>query len=146
MSCIEILTHPISKKLINKFVRKCPKKEEYLNRLMDEFNLIIAKRFHKHLLFVVKILKLVEDIPHIIRGSSGSSLVCYCLGITNIDPVKENIIFARFLNTKRETMPDIDMDFPYNKRELVFERLHKRSPNKIGRISNHIYFQEKSAK
>ena len=42
-------------------------------------------------------------------------------------------------------MPDIDMDFPYNKRELVFERLHKRWPNKIGRISNHIYFQEKSA-
>ena len=145
MSCIEILTHPISEKLISKFKRKCPRKQEYLDRLTDELNLIIAKRFHKHLLFVVKILKLVNDIPHIIRGSSGSSLVCYCLGITNIDPVKENVIFARFLNAKRETMPDIDMDFPYNKRELVFERLHKRWPNKIGRISNHIYFQEKSA-
>ncbi|VVU95814.1 Bacterial DNA polymerase III alpha subunit [seawater metagenome] len=141
----KILEHKISKKLIKKFVRKCPRKEEYLNRLLIELDLIILKRFHKHLLLVVKILDLIKDIPHIIRGSSGSSLVCYCLGITNIDPVKEKIIFSRFLNDKRETMPDIDMDFPYNRREEVFNRMNKKWPNKVGRISNHIYFKEKSA-
>ena len=70
--------------------------KEYLDRLVTELSLIIIKKFHKHLLFVVKILQLIEDIPHIIRGSSGSSLVCYCLGITNIDPVKEKLFFLDF--------------------------------------------------
>ena len=88
---------------------------------------------------------MVKDIPHIIRGSAGSSLICYCLGITNIDPVKEDICFARFLNDKRETMPDVDMDFPYNMREEVFNRLHQKYPNMIARISNHLYYKEKSA-
>ena len=54
-------------------------------------------------------------------------------------------MFSRFLNDKRENMPDIDMDFPYNRREEVFERVNKKWPNKIGRISNHIHYKEKSA-
>jgi DNA polymerase III alpha subunit len=141
----EVLGHIESRRLIAKFKRKLPRTNEYKNRLYLELELIIKKKFVDYLLQVVEILDIVNDIPHIIRGSSGSSLVCYCLGITNIDPVKENICFARFLNEKRETMPDIDMDFPYNKREKVFKRLNKRYPNKIARISNHIYYKEKSA-
>ena len=131
--------------LKSKFVRRFPKKEEYLLRLVEELDLIIKKKFVNYLLQVVELLSLITDIPHIIRGSSGSSLVCYGLGITNIDPIKENICFARFLNVNRETMPDIDMDFPYNKREIVFDRLNKHWENRVGRISNHVYYKEKSA-
>lgn len=141
----ETLAHPESIKLIKRFIRKLPRKKIYKERLHEELELIIRKKFVDYLINVCDILDLVKDIPHIIRGSAGSSLVCYCLGITNIDPVKEDICFARFLNDKRETMPDVDMDFPYNKRQLVFDRLHNKYPNKIARISNHLYFQEKSA-
>lgn len=146
---IKIMEHPVSKLLMNNFVRKCPKKIVYLERLIEEFHIIIKLNFTHHLLLVVEFLKLIShntrDIHHIIRGSSGSSLVCYCLGITNIDPVKYNICFSRFLNDKRTSMPDIDMDFPYNRREEVFELLNKTYPNKIARISNHIMYKEKSA-
>ena len=107
-------------------LEKLPRKTEYKNRLHLELDLIIRKKFVNYLINVCDILDLVNDIPHIIRGSAGSSIICYCLGITNIDPVKENICFARFLNEKRETMPDVDMDFPYDKRQLVFDRLHKK--------------------
>lgn len=146
---IAIMEHPISKLLMKHFVKKCPKSEVYLERLIEEFTIIIKLKFTHHLLLVVEFLNLIKEntnnIHHIIRGSSGSSLVCYCLGITNIDPVKYNICFSRFLNDKRTSMPDIDMDFPYNRREEVFDLLHKEYPNKIARISNHIMYKEKSA-
>ena len=66
-----------------------------------------------------------------IRGSCGSSLVCYLLGITNIDPIKYNIKFVRFLNNKKKNMPDIDIDFPYNRREEVFKLIYKKWGNQI---------------
>ena len=146
---VMIMEHPVAKLLIGHFVRKCPKEVKYLERLVEEFHIIIKLKFSHHLLLVVEFLDLIsknsKKVHHIIRGSSGSSLVCYCLGITNIDPVKYNICFSRFLNDKRTSMPDIDMDFPYNRREEVFELLHKEYPNKIARISNHIMYKEKSA-
>jgi len=141
----EILEHPISKDIIKKFQRKCPRKIEYLERLTTELDVIIKKQFYNYILQVYELLDLVKDIPHIIRGSAGSSLICYCLGITNIDPVEDNVSFARFLNETRDSMPDIDFDFPYNKRDEVFERVDKHWQNRIARISNHVMYQEKSA-
>ena len=55
------------------------------------------------------------------RGSAAGSLVAYVLGITNIDPIKYDLLFERFLNPERKTMPDIDTDFPDDKRDLVIE-------------------------
>jgi len=141
----DILNNEIVKDIISKFKRKCPKKKEYLDRLATEFNVIIKKEFYNYILQVYELLDLVKDIPHIIRGSAGSSLICYCLGITNIDPVEDNVSFARFLNETRTTMPDIDFDFPYNKREEVFERIDKHWANRVARISNHIMYKDKSA-
>ncbi|MGM9932792.1 DNA polymerase III subunit alpha [Pradoshia sp.] len=51
------------------------------------------------------------------RGSAAGSIVSYCLGITNVDPIKNELLFERFLNPERITMPDIDIDFPDNRRE-----------------------------
>jgi DNA polymerase-3 subunit alpha len=55
------------------------------------------------------------------RGSAAGSIVAYCLGITSIDPLKYNLFFERFLNPERVSMPDIDIDFCYEKREKVIE-------------------------
>ena len=140
-----ILKNNNAKLLMKHFVIKLPKKEEYLIRLITELDLIIKKNLVPHLLQVVEILDLVKDIPHIIRGSSGSSLVCYCLGISPFDPVKEKVSFARFLNNERDNLPDVDMDFPYNRREEVFDRINKKWSGCVARISNHLHYKEKSA-
>ena len=55
------------------------------------------------------------------RGSGAASLCAYCMGITNIDPLKYNLIFERFLNPERISMPDFDIDFCYEKRQLVID-------------------------
>ena len=130
--------------LKNKFVRKFPDNNEYNERIAREINLIIEKKFVDYILKICDMLDLIKNIPHIIRGSSGSSLVCYLLGITDIDPVKEKIAFSRFLNEYRNSMPDIDMDFPHNQREKVFETIFNKWTNVV-RISNHISYGTKGA-
>jgi DNA polymerase III alpha subunit len=130
--------------IINKFVRKCPDKNEYKERLEKELDLIIKKNFSSYILQVCEILELVGDIPHIIRGSSGSSLVCWLLGITTIDPVLNSICFSRFLNEFRNSMPDIDMDFPHNQRNKIFKKIFNKWANCV-RISNYVMYRDKGA-
>ena len=60
------------------------------------------------------------------RGSAAGSRVCYCTGITNIDPVKYNLLFERFLNPERVSMPDIDVDFEYAERYRAIEYVTKK--------------------
>ena len=131
--------------LINYFKREIPIERVYNQRLNKELDLIISKNLGKYLLQACQILKMTNNIPHITRGSCGSSLVCYLLGISNIDPIKHKISFARFLNIYRNNLPDIDFDFPHYYRDEIFLKLYLQWNNKIARISNHVYFQEKSA-
>lgn len=130
----------------NKFIRKIPKGNIYTERIKKELHLIIEKNLTFHLFQSLEILSLAGKIPHVTRGSCGSSLVCYLLGISNVDPVKYNIKFARFLNQYRDNLPDIDFDFPHHLRDEIFFKLQQKYPNKIARISNHIYYHPKSAK
>ena len=90
-------------------------------------------------------LRLTDYIPHVTRGSCGSSLVCYLLGISNVDPIQHDISFARFLNEYRNNLPDIDFDFPHYLRDEVFLKLELEWPNQVARISNHVHWHEKSA-
>ena len=131
--------------LCKHFVRNCPNHSIYLDRLKEEFSLIEHFGFEKVFLQVKEILRLAGDVPHIIRGSAGSSLVCYLLGITNIDPIKENISLARFMNRYRTDIPDIDIDFPYNRRDEIIERLKGVYGERVVRISNHISYSGTSA-
>ena len=55
------------------------------------------------------------------RGSAAGSIVAYCLGITNIDPIRYQLLFERFLNPERVSMPDIDVDFCYERRQEVID-------------------------
>jgi DNA polymerase III alpha subunit len=132
------------KELTSKFIRKCPNLSEYLERLECELKIIYEKKFTDYILKICDILELINHVPHIIRGSSGSSLVCYLLAITDIDPVKEKICFARFLNEYRNSMPDIDMDFPHNRRDKIFTLIFEKWENVV-RISNHVMYGHKSA-
>ena len=133
------------------FTRIVPNELSYKNRLNKELELFEEKNLYRYLFQAKDILIMAQQdavgyIPHITRGSCGSSLVCYLMGLSHIDPVKYNISFARFLNNFRETLPDVDFDFPYNHREKIFAKLQKKWPGKIARISNHVHFHEKSAR
>ena len=108
--------------------------------------LIKEKALIPQLLRAIEVLRLAgDDVPHVTRGSCGSSLVCYLLGISHIDPVKFNICFSRFLNEFRSSLPDIDYDFPHNQRADIFLRMAIRWPGTVARISNHVHYHEKSA-
>ena len=60
------------------------------------------------------------------RGSAAGSLVAFLLEITNVDPIKYNLLFERFLNKERFTLPDIDLDFPDDKREQILNYIFNR--------------------
>lgn len=131
--------------LISFFKRNIPNQEEYFKRLGEEFQLIKENNFTKVFLQCIEILNLVGNIQFIIRGSAGSSLTTYLLGITNIDPIKENISLARFMSYTRKDMPDIDIDLPHNKRELIYHKIFKQWEGKVARISNHVIFKKKTS-
>ena len=131
--------------ILSLFVRDCPKTKEYEERLKREISLIIDKGLFCNIMRAINILEMTKNIPHVTRGSCGSSLVCYLLGISHVDPVRENICFARFINQYRETLPDIDFDFPHYLRDEVFLKLFQKWGDKVARISNHNYYHEKSA-
>ena len=127
------------------FKRTIPDKIEYKNRVTHEIQLILEKGLFGNMIQALEILKLTKNIPHVTRGSCGSSLVCYLLGISHVDPIKYNISFARFLNIYRDKLPDIDFDFPHYMRDEVFLKLYQKWGSKVARISNHNYYHEKSA-
>ena len=131
--------------LITKFTRPIPDTEEYNKRLEEELELVAQLGFAKHFLRVREILDLTRDIPHITRGSAGSSLICYLMEISEVDPVQERIPLARFMNPKRDDLPDIDLDFPHWQQETVMNRIYKRWPGQSARVSNYVTYKEKSA-
>lgn len=131
--------------LKNRFIRTLPKGIQYEKRLNNELFMIESKKLIGYIMRALEILDMTKHIPHVTRGSCGSSLVCYLVGISHVDPIKYNIKFSRFLNEYRNNLPDIDFDFPYNMRDEVFLKLQMKWPGKIARISNHVYYHEKSA-
>lgn len=132
--------------LLERMIRKLPKGEIYKDRFKFELDMLEEKNLIGYIMRALEILNMTKNIPHVTRGSCGSSLICYLLGISHVDPIKHDIKFARFLNEYRDNLPDIDYDFPYNMRDEVFLKLQMRWPGKIARISNHVYYHEKSAK
>ena len=130
------------------FLRKPPPLPEYSQRLEEEFALIDKFKFTKVFQQVYEILKIARElnIPHIIRGSSGSSLVCFLMGITQINPIHYKLELARFMNSGRTDLPDIDIDVPYNRREELYTRIKEKWPSMVARISNHVKYGEKVAK
>ena len=73
------------------------------------------------------------------RGSAAGSLVSYTTGITNIDPIRYNLLFERFLNPERVTMPDIDIDFCYERRSEVIDYFIEKYGKDCGMKNNHAF-------
>ncbi len=117
-----------------------PSNEKYLiykDRLDHELNIIIEMKYASYFLIVSDYIKWAKnnDIPvGPGRGSGAGSLVAWCLSITDVDPIKFNLIFERFLNPDRISMPDFDIDFCEEKRDLVFEYLTKKYKNSVAHI------------
>ncbi|NWF52012.1 MAG: DNA polymerase III subunit alpha [Nitrospirae bacterium] len=96
--------------------------EIYIERLRKELNIIQKVKYSSYFLIVWDFITYArkKDIPvGPGRGSAAGSLVSYCLGITDIDPVKYNLLFERFLNPERVSMPDIDVDFCKDRRSEI---------------------------
>lgn len=105
--------------LKSKFGEVVPK--IYLDRLKYELEIINKMGFCNYFLIVWDYVNFAKknNILTCNRGSAAGSLVSFCLGITPVDSIKYNLFFERFLNPERISMPDIDIDFEYNRREEV---------------------------
>lgn len=106
--------------------------KEYLDRLEYELSVIINMHFENYFLVVYDYIKYAKQNGILVgpgRGSAAGSLVSYCLGITDVDPLKYDLLFERFLNPERITMPDIDTDFPDIRRDEVIEYVKDKYGN-----------------
>lgn len=121
--------------------------DEYKDRLEYELSVINKMGFCDYFLIVwdyVKYAKFNNILVGPGRGSAAGSLVSYTLGITDIDPIRYNLLFERFLNPERITMPDIDIDFDAEKRDLVFDYVINKYGSK--RVAGIITFNTLGAK
>ncbi|MDB9825915.1 DNA polymerase III subunit alpha [Candidatus Pelagibacter sp.] len=109
----------------------------YKDRLDHELKIIIEMKYPSYFLIVSDYIKWAKknDIPvGPGRGSGAGSLVAWCLSITDVDPIKFNLIFERFLNPDRISMPDFDIDFCEEKRDLVFKYLTTKYKDSVAHI------------
>ncbi|OMP67460.1 DNA polymerase III subunit alpha [Domibacillus epiphyticus] len=100
------------------------KSKVYMERLSYELTVISRMKFSDYFLIVHDFMAYAKSQSILTgpgRGSAAGSLVAFALGITNVDPIKFELLFERFLNPERITMPDIDIDFPDNRREEIIQ-------------------------
>lgn len=132
----------LSKRLNNKIP------DNYLNRLKYELNTIVEMGYSNYFLIVYDYVLFAKKNDILVgpgRGSSAGSLVAYCLGITDIDPIKEDLLFERFLNPERINLPDIDVDFEDSKRGKVIEYLKdKYGVDHVAHITTYDTFKAKN--
>ncbi len=97
-------------------------------RVMNELKVINELGFSAYFLITWDIIRysMSRGIHHVGRGSGGNSIVAYCLHITDIDPIELNLYFERFINPKRTSPPDFDIDYSWLKRDEVIDYIFKR--------------------
>lgn len=123
--------------------------EEYVERLEKELTVISTMGFSDYFLIVWDIMVYAHKQGIYTgsgRGSAAGSLVAHLLEITNVDPIEFNLLFERFLNKERYTMPDIDLDFPDNRREEILQYIHQKyGHDKVAQIGTIGTYGAKSA-
>ena len=120
---------------------------QYKERLSYELQIINDMGFPNYFLVVYDFIKFAKKNKILVgpgRGSAAGSLVAYSLGITDIDPLEYDLLFERFLNPERKTMPDIDTDFPDNRRGEVIDYVIEKYGKK--RVCGIVTFGTMSAK
>jgi len=117
----------------------------YEERLEEELAVIKDKEFSSYFLVVSDMVNWAKENEILVgpgRGSAAGSLVCYLLGITEVDPIKFDLLFFRFINPERNDFPDIDTDFMDRRRGEVKDFLRKKFKN-VASISTYQYFKDK---
>ena len=117
----------------------------YTERLDEELGVIASKNFASYFLVVADMINWAKDNGIKVgpgRGSAAGSLVCYALGITDVDPIKYDLLFFRFINPERNDFPDIDTDFEDRRRKEVKDYLKKKFKH-VASISTYTYFKDK---
>ena len=133
----------LEKRLKNFIIKKKSSKNvdlivnDYKKRLQHEINIINSMDYASYFLIVSDYIKWAKKNSIPVgpgRGSGAGSLVAYCLDITDLDPIEYDLIFERFLNPDRISMPDFDIDFCEEKRDQVFEYLKKKYKDGVAHI------------
>lgn len=119
----------------------------YQARLERELAMIDEKNFHDYFYLVGDMVRWAKQ--HMLvgpaRGSSAGSLMCFLLGITDVDPILHDLMFERFIDVTRADLPDVDIDFQDTRRELVVDYLREKyGAEKVGRIGTVARLKAKS--
>jgi error-prone DNA polymerase len=97
-------------------------------QIEHELELIAELRYEHYFLTVADIVRFAQS-QHILcqgRGSAANSVVCYCIGVTEVDPARMSVLFERFISRERNEPPDIDVDFEHQRREEVIQYLYRK--------------------
>jgi error-prone DNA polymerase len=99
-----------------------------LDLIVHELKLIAKMQFADYFLTIYDIVKFARSQKILCqgRGSAANSVICYCLSITAVDPVRLNLLFERFISEERNEPPDIDVDFEHERREEVIQYIYKK--------------------
>lgn len=114
-----------------------------IQRIDYELAIIEQKNFCQYFLVVANIVEKASRICG--RGSGAASIVAYCLGITNVCPIKHHLYFERFLNPDRTDPPDIDIDFAWDERDDILNQVLTEFDGHSAMVSSHILFQPRMA-
>lgn len=130
------------------FERRYTSSDEKLRERFERELLIIrSKQFVSYYLIAYDLIRFAKSkgFAYVGRGSGANSMVAYCLGITNVDPVELDLYFERFLNEERSTPPDFDIDFSWDNRDAIYEYLFaKYGVDHTCLLGTHVTFQERS--
>jgi len=139
----------LRKKAYDGMIEKYPNVEEnIIQRLEYELNVINELGFSDYFLIVWDIVEEAKrrNMMIIGRGSAANSLVAFCLGFTQVDPIRYNLYFERFLNRGRNSPPDVDLDFSWKERDEIIKYIfEKYGYERVAMISTHITFRARSA-
>lgn len=116
--------------------------------IIYELGVIKELQYEKYFLTCYDIVNYARSLEILCqgRGSAANSVVCFCLGITSVDPDKIDLLLARFISRERNEPPDIDIDFEHERREEVIQYIYKKySRDRAGLVSEVVTYQPKSA-
>jgi len=125
-----------------------PITQQAVNRLQEELSVIEQLGFADYFLIVWDIAQQAKRMNMMMlgRGSAANSIVAYCLGLTQVDPLEHNLFFERFLNLGRASPPDIDLDFSWKERDAIVKYVFdKYGQDKVAMISTTVTFRARSA-
>ncbi|HLF33327.1 MAG TPA: hypothetical protein VI583_03760, partial [Cyclobacteriaceae bacterium] len=137
----------LRKKALEGFQRRYRKYDDHaMERLLRELDVIASRNFEAYFLIALDVVEFARsrNFAHVGRGSGANSMVAYCLGITEVDPMELDLYFERFLNPYRSSPPDFDIDFSWNERDTVTAYLLEKYKGNAALLATYVTFQARS--